>query len=76
MPARTLRSALGASVVRSTLFEIRKSPDGFTLVGSGHGHGVGMSQWGAQAMANDGADYEDILEMFYPGTELTEGPPR
>jgi stage II sporulation protein D len=76
MSARTLRTALGASVIRSTLFEIRDSPDGFTFVGSGHGHGVGMSQWGAQAMAKEGADYREILETFYPGTKLTEGPPR
>jgi stage II sporulation protein D len=76
MSARTLRTALGASVIRSTLFEIRDAPDGYTFVGSGHGHGVGMSQWGAQAMAKDGAGYREILQTFYPGTTLTEGPPR
>jgi len=73
MPARTLRTALGATVIRSTLFEIRDAEGGFTFVGSGHGHGVGMSQWGAQAMAEAGADYDEILETFYPGTELREG---
>jgi stage II sporulation protein D (peptidoglycan lytic transglycosylase) len=39
-------------------------------VGSGYGHGVGMSQWGAQAMAERGADYREILAAFYPGTML------
>jgi stage II sporulation protein D len=73
MTARSLRTALGASVIRSTLFEIRASEDGFSFVGSGHGHGVGMSQWGAQAMAVSGAGYREILETFYPGTELLEG---
>jgi stage II sporulation protein D len=68
--ARALRTALGASVVRSTLFEIRPAQDGFVLVGSGHGHGVGMSQWGAQAMAQRGASYREILATFYPGTAL------
>jgi stage II sporulation protein D len=74
MSARSLRTALGASVIRSTMFEIREMPDGFIFVGSGHGHGVGMSQWGAQAMAEGGADYREILEHFYPGTKLTEAP--
>ena len=40
------------------------------LVGSGHGHGVGMSQWGARAMARSGSSYQEILARFYPGAEL------
>jgi stage II sporulation protein D len=68
--ARALRESLGAKVIRSTLFEIRATPDGFLIVGSGHGHGVGMSQWGAEAMARRGAGYREILASFYPGTEL------
>jgi len=71
--ARALRTALGASVIRSTLFEIKPSEDGFIIVGSGHGHGVGMSQWGAQAMAQGGARYQEILSTFYPGTRVMEG---
>jgi stage II sporulation protein D len=74
--ARALRTALGESVIRSTLFEIRPSEDGFVIVGSGHGHGVGMSQWGAQAMAESGAGYRKILETFYPGTTVMEGAAR
>ena len=68
--ARQLRSALGDGVVRSTLFEIRDLGGDIVFVGSGHGHGVGMSQWGAQAMAERGADYRAILAAFYPGTTL------
>jgi stage II sporulation protein D len=68
--ARELRSALGPSVIRSTLFEVRNADDGFIFVGSGHGHGVGMSQWGAQAMAKRGASYREILAWFYPETTL------
>jgi stage II sporulation protein D len=67
---RALRSALGDSVIRSTLFEIRGIGDDIVVVGSGHGHGVGMSQWGAQAMAERGADYRQILAAFFPGTRL------
>ena len=69
--ARALRDALGRDVLRSTLFEIR-APEGdvFTFAGSGYGHGVGMSQWGAEAMAQRGADYRQILAAFFPGTAL------
>ena len=73
--ARVLREAMGAGVIRSTLFETRPTPEGVLIVGSGHGHGVGMSQWGAQAMALGGADYREILEAFYPGTRLETGEP-
>jgi len=73
LEARALRVALGESVIRSTLFEIRPTQDAFVFVGSGHGHGVGMSQWGAQAMAQRGSTYREIVQAFYPGTSLVEG---
>ena len=37
----------------------------------GYGHGVGMSQWGAQGMALGGAKAEQILSYYYRGIELT-----
>ncbi len=40
--------------------------------GRGYGHGVGMSQHGAQALAKKGYSYDDILEYFYPGTRLVK----
>ena len=73
--ARELRRALGGDVIRSTLFEIRSQDDRFLIVGSGHGHGVGMSQWGAEAMAQAGASYTEILAAFYPGARLVKGVP-
>lgn len=82
LSGRALRTALGEDVLRSTLFEIRTGRSGedgdqaFTFVGSGHGHGVGMSQWGAEAMARRGASYREILSAFYPGATLgrSDGP--
>jgi stage II sporulation protein D len=68
--ATALRRALGERRLRSTLFEIRAAPDGVVFVGSGNGHGVGMSQWGARAMAERGAGYRAILGRFYPGARL------
>ena len=42
----------------------------FSFTTRGYGHGVGMSQWGAKALAEQGADYRAILAHYYPGTEL------
>ena len=42
----------------------------FCFTTRGYGHGVGMSQWGAKAMAEQGADYAAILAHYYPGTTL------
>lgn len=47
-------------------------PARFDFVGKGFGHSVGMSQWGAQAMALKGADYEQILKHYYRGIALTK----
>ncbi len=66
----SLRSFAGGLDLRSKLFDIRSVPDGFAFVGSGYGHGVGMSQWGARALAERGETYRRILERFYPGTRL------
>jgi stage II sporulation protein D len=42
----------------------------FVVTGSGYGHGVGLSQYGALAQANAGRAYRDILAFYYPGTQL------
>ncbi len=44
--------------------------DTVTFDGAGWGHGVGMSQYGAQAMALDGRGYDDILSHYYQGSTL------
>ena len=41
----------------------------FTITGTGNGHNVGMSQYGARSMAEQGFDYQDILEFYY--TDIT-----
>ena len=63
----TLRQALG---LRSTCFTIQYRSGNFSFTTRGYGHGVGMSQWGAKAMAEQGADHAAILAHYYPGTEL------
>lgn len=43
-----------------------------TFYGRGYGHGVGLSQWGAKAMAEQGWSYDRILAHYFPGTNLTQ----
>ncbi|MBO5474537.1 MAG: SpoIID/LytB domain-containing protein [Lachnospiraceae bacterium] len=45
---------------------------GYTLVGGGYGHGVGMSQNAARALGEEGTDYRHILNLFFPGCEIGE----
>ena len=46
------------------------SSGSFTITGSGYGHQVGMSQWGAYAMAGLGYSYRDILQFYYTGVTI------
>ncbi len=63
-----LRSLLG---LRSTAFSVTAEEDLITITTRGYGHRVGMSQYGADAMASAGSSYEEILAHYYPGTQLT-----
>lgn len=56
--------------LRSCNFEINFSENVFTFTVKGYGHGVGMSQNGANAMAKQGKTYQEILLHYYPGTTL------
>ena len=56
--------------LRSTAFELEWTGEVFRFTVTGYGHGVGMSQYGANVMAQGGADYREILAHYYPGTEL------
>lgn len=69
--APELRLALGSTVMRSTLLT-ELSSDGQTvhMAGKGYGHGVGMSQWGAYALAMDGLTGEDIALHYYNGLSV------
>jgi stage II sporulation protein D len=51
---------------------VYRLPARFLFSGRGFGHGVGLSQWGMQGMARDGASAEQILKHYYRGIALTE----
>lgn len=59
--------------LRSAAFTVEYADEKLTFTTRGYGHGVGMSQYGANAMAKDGAGWQEILAHYYPGTEITEG---
>ncbi len=56
--------------LRSTDFNIEYNDKSVTIETKGYGHGVGMSQYGANAMALDGFKYDEILKHYYTGVEL------
>ena len=62
-----LRSLLG---LPSTRFSIQVVSDTVTITTNGYGHRVGMSQYGADAMAVSGSSFQEILAHYYPGTAL------
>ncbi len=64
-----LRSLLG---LRSTAFTVVPEEDAITITTRGFGHRVGMSQYGADAMAVAGSSFQEILAHYYPGTTLTK----
>lgn len=68
MGGTQLRGLLG---LRSTHFTADYVDGVFTFTVSGYGHGVGMSQYGANVYAKQGWDYKEILEHYYPNTVLS-----
>lgn len=56
--------------LRSTDFTVELTEAGAIFRVRGYGHGLGMSQYGAELLAREGQSYAEILQHFYPGTEL------
>ena len=64
-----VRGALG---LRSACFSMAWDGAVFTVTTHGYGHGLGMSQYGAKAMAEGGSSWREILAYYFPGTQLHE----
>ena len=56
--------------LRSASFTVAWDGSQFTFDVTGYGHGVGMSQYGANAMAKNGSSFQDILTWYYSGAEV------
>lgn len=56
--------------LRSTSFSIQKVENTVKITTTGFGHGVGMSQYGAEGMAIEGYKYDEILKHYYQGVKI------
>ena len=63
-----VRTKLG---LRSADFNIKQNEENVTISTIGYGHGVGMSQYGANGAAKAGYTYRQILSWYYPGAVIT-----
>jgi stage II sporulation protein D len=70
MGGQAFRSAMGADQIRSTNFSASRHGDTHRFEGRGWGHGVGLCQEGAYAMAKEGFRYKDILTHYFPGCRV------
>jgi len=66
---------IGSGKLKSTLFDevklqVKGGASYFVFQGRGAGHGVGMCQWGVKEMAEQGYNFEEILQFYYPGTKI------
>jgi len=64
------RDAFG---LKSAVFSVKYENNSFTITTYGYGHGVGMSQYGADYMARQGSKYDEILKHYYTGVEIVDG---
>lgn len=64
------KEVTGLNCLPSGFFLLEKKGDSYAFTGGGYGHGVGMSQNGADAMAKQGKKYEEILKFYFLGTRL------
>lgn len=65
-----IRRMFGWQNVKSTWFDVKVSGGFIAFEGRGYGHGVGLCQWGAKAMAEKGKSYREILKFYYPDAEI------
>jgi len=69
--APDFRVAIGSGKMRSTLLEsLRFDGNTLTMRGKGFGHGVGMSQWGAYGLAEQGKTAEEIIKYYFKGVDI------
>ncbi|MCB0355830.1 MAG: SpoIID/LytB domain-containing protein [Bdellovibrionales bacterium] len=70
LSGQEFRKRMGYGQLKSTWFDLQGRDGKFIFMGRGFGHGVGMCQWGAKYLAQQGKDYLEILKHYYPQTHL------
>jgi stage II sporulation protein D len=68
--ANQFRLLVGPGLVRSTMFVVSREGAELAFAGRGSGHGVGLDQWGARALALRGYTFEQILSYYYTGITI------
>lgn len=69
---RVVNEGVEGTPIKSTWFDARREGPEYVFEGRGHGHGVGLSQWGARAMAQQGKSYREILSFYYTGVQIEQ----
>jgi stage II sporulation protein D len=69
---KDFRHIIGPRLIKSTNFNINIKNSTVYFKGKGWGHGVGMCQWGAFSMAKKRKTIEEILEFYYPGSQIMQ----
>ncbi|WP_449540117.1 SpoIID/LytB domain-containing protein [Ferdinandcohnia sp. Marseille-Q9671] len=68
-----IRPMIGGSVFKSYYIDsLEDNGTTYVMKGRGYGHGVGMSQWGASKMGDQGKKYDEIIQFYFPGTTITK----
>jgi len=70
VPATLFRRWIGPEKLLSHHFQCAETPQGWHFSGRGHGHGVGLCQWGARGQGHAGRTGLQILAHYYPGSEV------
>ena len=70
LAAHEFRMRIGHDKIKSTLFDLKREGGRVVLVGRGNGHGVGLCQWGARALAEQGKNFDQILSRYYARAKL------
>lgn len=70
LSAQDFREIVGYNKLKSTNFKFQWFGETLKVSGKGHGHGVGLCQWGARSAALSGYSYRKILSRYYPKTRL------
>ncbi len=67
---KDFRDIIGPNVIRSNNYLVVMQGYYMNLLGKGWGHGVGLCQWGAKQMSDEGRRFDEILKFYYPGIEI------
>ncbi len=72
VPSNKFRIMISPTLIKSTNFTVKLYDEFLYFEGKGWGHGVGLCQWGACGMAQDGFKADEILDFYYPENNIMD----